>query len=77
MPVRADRDRFIQAFFEEVPSQDFDDAMMTSGDERFHRLHDAMHDDAYRRTSPGTLCRRFGISWGDLMNLWHSYNMHL
>jgi hypothetical protein len=51
--------------------------MLTSGDDRFRRLYDALHDDVYRRTSPGTLCRRFGISWMDLMNLWHSYNMHL
>jgi hypothetical protein len=64
-------------FFEEVPRSGLDDAMLMSGDERFHRLHDAMHDDVYRRTSPGTLCRRFGISWMDLMNLWHSYTTHL
>src|SRR5262249_8808091 len=38
---------------------------------------DALHDDVYRRTSPGTLCRRFGVSWTDLMGLWYSYNMHL
>jgi hypothetical protein len=77
MPIRADRDRFIQWFFELVPRTDLDDAMLMSGDERFHRLYDALHDDVYRRTSPGTLCRKFSISWLDLMNLWFSYNMHL
>jgi hypothetical protein len=77
MPVRADRDPFLQSFFEYVPRTAFDEAMLTTSDARFRRLHDALHDDAYRSTSPGTLCRRFGISWMDLMNLWHSYNMHL
>jgi hypothetical protein len=77
VPVRADRDRPIQWFFEGVPRTALDEALMTSGDERFHRLYDALHDDVYRRTSPGTLCRRFGVSWMDLVNLWHSYNIHL
>jgi hypothetical protein len=75
--VRADRDRPIQWFFEDVPRTALDEAMLVSGDDRFHRLYDALHDDVYRRTSPGTLCRRFGISWMDLMNLWHSYTTHV
>jgi hypothetical protein len=77
VPVRADRDRFVRWFFESVPVPAFDEALMVSGDERFFRLHDALHDDVYRNVSPGTLCRRFGISWMDLMNLWHSYTTHL
>jgi hypothetical protein len=44
-------------------------------DERFHRLYDALHDDAYRKTSPGTLCRRFNISLMDLTNLWWNHNL--
>src|SRR5262249_21215616 len=31
-------------------------------------------DDAYRNTSPGTLCRRFGISLRDLVVAWKEYN---
>ena len=54
MPVRADRDRFIQWFFQEVPGPAFDDALMVSGDEQFHRLNNALHDDIYRNVSPGT-----------------------
>jgi hypothetical protein len=77
MPVRADRDRFIQWFFEEVPGPALDEALMVSGDERFFRLHNALHDDVYRNVSPGTLCRKFCVSWLDLMNLWHSYTTHL
>jgi hypothetical protein len=77
VPVRADRDRPIQWFFDDVPRPALDEALLTSGDDRFHRLYDALHDHVYCRMSPGTLCRRFGISWMDLMNLWHSYNMHL
>jgi hypothetical protein len=77
VPVRADRDRFIQWFFEEVPRTGLDDAMLMSGDKRFHRLYDALHDDVYRRTSPGTLCRRFNVTWLDLVQLWFSYNIHL
>jgi hypothetical protein len=77
VPARADRDRPIQWFFELVPRSGLDEALLSSGEEQFHRLYDALHDDVYRRTSPGTLCRRFGISWMDLMNLWHSYNMQL
>jgi hypothetical protein len=57
VPIRADRDRFLQSFFDNVPLSSLDDALLMSGDERFHRLYDALHDDVYRRTSPGTLCR--------------------
>jgi hypothetical protein len=74
VPVRADRDRFVQWFFDYIPRPDFDEAMELSGNKRFYRLHDALHDDAYRNTSPGTLCRKFGISWLDLMDLWRQYN---
>jgi hypothetical protein len=77
IPVRADRDPVVKFFFEHVPRSDFDDAMQLSGDKRFHRLYDALHDDAYRNMSAGTLCRRFGISWLDLMNLWWQYNLNL
>jgi hypothetical protein len=63
MPVRADRDRFIQWFFEEVPRSGLYDAMLMSGDQRFFRLHDALHADVYRKMSPDTLCRKFGVSW--------------
>jgi hypothetical protein len=76
MPVRADRDRFIQCFFEEVPRPDLDEALTGIGDDRFRRLHDALHDDIYRKISPGTLCRKFGISWIDLMNLWHRHTIY-
>src|SRR5262249_18462102 len=72
--VRADRDRFMKLFFENVPRPGFDDAMLSSGDKRFFRLYDALHDDAYRNTSPGTLCRKFGISWFDLVQLWDQFN---
>jgi len=36
-------------------SSGLDDAMLMSGDERFYRLHNALHDDVYRNVSPGTL----------------------
>src|SRR5262245_65328847 len=74
MPVRADRDRLMKLFFQCVRRPDFDDVLQFSGDERFYRLHDALHDDAYRNTSPGTLCRRFGISLQDLVDVWVDYN---
>src|SRR5262249_20350545 len=75
--VRADRDRPIQWFFDAVPRSGLDDAMLMSGDERSYRLHSALHDEVYQRTSPGTLCRKFGVPWLDLANLWHSYTTHL
>src|SRR5215831_10761643 len=74
MPVRADRDRLMKLFFQCVRRPDFDDVLQFSGDERFFRLYDALHDDAYRNTSPGTLCRRFGISLRDLVDAWMDYN---
>jgi hypothetical protein len=77
VPVRADRDRAIQSFFDVVPRTDFDDALRTSGDDRFDRLYAALCDAAYRKTSFGTLCRRFGVSWVDLVDLWRTYNTHL
>jgi len=40
---------------EAVPRSGLDDAMLMSGDERFYRLHNALHDDVYRNVSPGTL----------------------
>jgi hypothetical protein len=75
VPVRADRDRLIQGFFEQVPRTDFEDAMLVSGDPRFLKLQETLHDDAYRNTSRGTLCRKFGISWWDLMRLWGNHNL--
>jgi hypothetical protein len=75
VPVRADRDRLIQGFFERVPHSDLEEALTMSGDPRFHKLQEALHDDAYRSTAPGTLCRRFGISWWDLMRLWGNHNL--
>jgi hypothetical protein len=77
VPARADRDRPIRWFFDDVPRTALDEALLTSGDDRFHRLYDALHDAVCRRTSPGTLCRRFGISWMDLMNLWYGYTTNL
>src|SRR5215510_11418200 len=74
MPVRADRDRLMKLLFECVRRPDFDDVLQFSGDQRFFRLYDALHDDAYRNTSPGTLCRRFGISLRDLVDVWMEYN---
>jgi len=53
---------------------DFGDVLQLSGDERFFRLYDALHDDEYRNTSPGTLCRRFRISLRDLVDVWREYN---
>jgi hypothetical protein len=40
-------------------------------------MNDALHDPVYRRTSFGTLCRRFGISWVDLVDLWRTHNTYL
>src|SRR5262249_44982827 len=77
VPVRASRDRALKFFFEDVPSGDLDEAMQLSGDERFYKLHDALHDPAYRNTTPMTLCRTFGISLLDLMNLWIQYKRYL
>jgi hypothetical protein len=39
---------------------------MVSGEDRLIRFHHALHDDVYRNVS---LCRKFGVSWLDLMNL--------
>src|SRR5262245_23230562 len=75
MPVRADRDRIMTWFFELLRHHpDFGDVLQFSGDERLFRLYDALHDDAYRNTSPGTLCRQFGISLRDLVDVWSEYN---
>src|SRR5215470_9327250 len=75
MPVRADRDRPMTWLFELLRHRpDFGDVLKFSGDERLFRLYDALHDDAYRNTSPGTLCRRFGISLRDLVDVWMEYN---
>src|SRR5262245_21296248 len=54
MPVGADRDRPMTWLFALLPHHpDFGDVLQSSGDERFLRLYDALHDDAYRNTSPG------------------------
>ena len=69
VPVRADRDRLLKWFFYYIPRPEFDEVMQLSGDERFYRLHDALHDPAYRNTTPMTLCRKFGISLQDRVPL--------
>jgi hypothetical protein len=45
IPVRADRDRFIQWFFESVPPADLNEALMVSGDDR--RIDQALGGDSY------------------------------
>ena len=77
VPVRADRDPAIQLFIENVSPANFDVALQVSGNERFHRLSEALRDPVYRKTSFGTLCRRFGVSWVDLVDLWRTYNTTL
>jgi len=64
----------MKLFFKCVRRPDFGDVLQFSGDERFFRLYDALHDDAYRNTSPGTLCRKFGVSLRDLVDVWREYN---
>jgi len=47
VPVRADRDRLMNWLFEYLRHRpDFGDVLQLSGDERFFRLYDALHDDA-------------------------------
>jgi hypothetical protein len=77
VPVRADRDSAVKTFFDAVPRTKLDDAMRMSGDHRFYRLHDAIHDAAYRNMSKGTLCRKLGISLQDLFDVWRQYNLHM
>src|SRR5262249_9580269 len=77
VPVRAFRDRALKFFFENVPRSSLDEAMQVSGDERFYKLHDALHDPAYRNTTPMTLSRTFGISLHDLVELWIEYKTDL
>src|SRR2546430_12911787 len=77
MPVRADRDRPVQWFFENIPRATLEEALQLSGDPRLYRLYDALHDPAYRNTSLMTLCRKFGIPLHDLVELWRDYNVCL
>jgi hypothetical protein len=77
VPVRADRDPAIQLFIENVSPANFDVALQVSGNERFHRLSEALRDPVYRKTSFGTLCRRFGVSLVDLVDLWRNHNLLL
>jgi hypothetical protein len=51
MPVRADRDRPVQCFFESVPRAKLEEALEGSGDPKFLRLYDALQDPAYRNTN--------------------------
>jgi hypothetical protein len=64
-------------FFDHTPSPDLETAMQVSGNKRFVRLYHSLHDPAYRNTSPGTLCRKLGISLKDLLDLWHQFNADL
>jgi hypothetical protein len=77
IPVRADRDRPVQWFFEAAPREKLEDALESSGDPKFLRLYDALQDPAYRNTNLSTLCRRFGVSLKDLAKLWMDYNVAL
>jgi hypothetical protein len=73
MPVRADRDQPMKSFFESIPPATFEEAVWSSGDPKLRRLYDALQDPAYQTTSRMTLCRNFGISLRDLLNVWSSY----
>src|SRR5215831_13312080 len=77
IPVRADRDRPVQWFFETTPRDKLEEALESSGDAKLLRLYDALQDPAYRHTNLSTLCRRFGVSLKDLVKLWRDYNVAL
>ena len=77
MPVRADRDQPMKWFFESLPHATFEEAVSSSDDPKFRRLYAALQDPAYQRTSRMTLCRNFGVSLKDLVELWGEYNVAL
>ena len=77
IPVRADRDRPVEWFFETTSRDKLEEALESSGDAKFLRLYDALQDPAYRNTNLSTLCRRFGVSLKDLVKLWMDYNIGL
>jgi hypothetical protein len=77
VPVRADRDRPVQWFFETTPRDKLEEALESSGDPKLVRLYDALQDPAYRNTNVSTICRRFGVSLKDLVKLWRDYNVAL
>ena len=60
-------------FFESMPPDTFEEAVWSSDDPKFRRLYIALQDPAYQTTSRMTLCRNFGISLRDLLDMWFSY----
>ena len=77
MPVRADRDQPMKWFFESIPPATFEEAVSSSDHPKFRRLYTALQDPAYQTTSRMTLCRNFGVSLKDLVELWGDYNIAL
>ena len=77
IPVRADRDQPMKWFFENIPAATFEEAVWASDNPKFRRLYAALQDPAYRTTSRMTLCRNFGVSLKDLVELWGEYNIAL
>jgi hypothetical protein len=73
VPVRADRDQPMKSFFESIPPATFEEVVCVSDEVKFLRLYAALQDPAYQTTSRMTLCRNFGISLRDLLNVWSSY----
>jgi hypothetical protein len=63
----------MKLFFESTPPATFEEAVCASDEPKFRRLYAALQDPAYQTTSRMTLCRNFGVSLKDLVDLWRDY----
>jgi len=67
----------MKCFFENISPDTFEEAVWSSGEPKFLGLYDAFQDPAYESTSRMTLCRNFGISLRDLLDVWYEYGRDL
>jgi hypothetical protein len=73
VPVRADRDQPMKSFFESIPPATFEEVVCVSDEPKFLDSTRRSKIRLYQTTSRMTLCRNFGISLRDLLNVWFSY----
>lgn len=70
------KDAAMRRFTQTVPSEEFNEALLASNDQKYQDLLRARLDPAYKDVSFSVLCKKFNISLQDADDLWRSHQLH-
>jgi hypothetical protein len=73
---RERQDQAMRRFAKTVPSDEFNEALLASTEQRYQDLLRARLDPIYKDVSFAVLCKKFNISLQDADDLWRSHQLH-